>query len=409
MKNQIARNSDKPLRPLKEGRRLPELALGRAGRLRADGEPIIDARNDLEAVTFWLMERAGSSQGTKDSYFLHVERLLLWAAEVKGKNLSDLSVNDMSDYRNFLANPQPRDVWCGPRAPRGSDRWRPFRGPLSPASQALSMNVISSLMGFLCAAGYLRANPMLLLRRPRAQRGLQQQTIERFLDEGLLAEIASTLDQMPVKNAAQQGEAERDRWVFVLLTTMGLRRDEVVSHTHGAFERRYRPNGTQWWCHILGKGNKLRVIPVPRTCIAALVRYRKSLGLEGLPPRGDETPMVKKLRGKGGVSDTTLYRIVKALFERTAQRIAADNPDGAERLRQASPHWLRHTQITSQGNLGVNMKHRNKSAGHASIETTARYDHAIDDEWHQDMQRTPLDEWVGEPSDDAVLPSQQYG
>jgi site-specific recombinase XerD len=368
--------------------------------------PVIDARNDLEAVTFWLMERAGGSQGTKDSYFLHVERLLLWAAEVKGKNLSDLSVNDLAEYRDFLADPQPRAVWCGPRAPRGSDRWRPFRGPLSPASQTLSMNIISSLLGFLCAAGYLKANPILLLRRPRAQRGLQQQTIERFLDEGLLNEIAITLDRMPTRSATQKAEAERARWVFVLLATLGLRRDEVVSHTHGAFERRYRPSGIQWWCRILGKGEKLRVIPVPGVCVTALYRYRRSLGLAEFPPPGDGTPMVKKLRGKGGASDTTLYRIIKALCEQTAQRIAANNPDGAERLRQASPHWLRHTQITSQGNLGVNMKHRNKSAGHASIETTARYDHAIDDEWYKDMQRTPLDRWVGEASLGAELPGQ---
>lgn len=394
MSEENSQPSIRPLRLTKEGRRLPLSATGGNGYLRADSAPLIGAGNDLEAVTYWLMERGSQSQGTKTSYFLHVERFLLWVSESKGKCLSDLTANDISEYREFLKDPQPESIWCGPRAPRGSNRWRPFKGPLSPASQQLSLNVISSLLNFLVAAGYLRANPMVLMRKPPRSHSTHARPVERYLDETLLLTMADTLDLMPCTSVEEQHKAERMRWVFTLLTTLGLRRDEVCAHVHGDFERRHRPSGYQWWCRIVGKGNRLRVIPVPEACIRGLVRYRRQLGLSDYPTAEDRTPLVCQTAKPVSVSDTTLYRIVKQLCEKTAERIESEDPDGATRLRQASPHWLRHSQITSQGNLGVSMRHRNKSAGHASIETTARYDHANDDTWHSDMQRTPLDAWL---------------
>ncbi|MFG6179670.1 tyrosine-type recombinase/integrase [Halomonas sp. THAF12] len=71
-----------------------------------------------------------------------------------------------------------------------------------------------------------------------------------------------------------------------------------------------------------------------------------------------------------------------------------EHPHGAAQLRRASPHWLRHSYVTAMGNLGASLRHLNRSAGHASIETTAQYDHASEDAWHQDMERTPLDGWA---------------
>lgn len=383
-----------PLPPVRPGRDLPWEALGGDGPLRADAPGLLEADNDLEAVTFWLWERAGASMHTKNSYWLHVERLLLWASEVKGKALSGLSVNDLAEYRTFLADPQPRDVWCGPRAPRGSPRWRPFRGPLSPASQRLSLNILGSLFSFLAATGYLRANPMLLVRAPKATRR-PCQGVERFLDERLLQAVMATLEGLPIVTPAQRAEAERTRWLFVLLTTLGLRRDEVVRHTHSAFERRWRPSGEQWWCRIMGKGGHERVIPVPPVCVAALIRYRAHVGLPAEPDVDDTTPLVMALRGRRAASATTLYRCIKALMATTADRIEGEDAHGAAHLRQASPHWLRHSFVTTMSNQGVSLRHLSRSAGHANLETTARYDHAHDDVWHDSMQETALDKsWL---------------
>lgn len=385
---QVTRSRD----VVKPGRPIPLAALGGSGDLRADTPPLIDARNDLEAVAIWLWERGEGSEATKASYWMHIERFLLWASEAKGKSLSEVTVNDIIEYRDFLKDPQPKEFWCGPRAPRGSSRWRPFRGPLSDSSRALSLNIISSLMTYLCSAGYLRANPALLVRKPK-QSNLRHQRVERFLHEGLLKMIFQ-IAQRECQNPQSKRDwryAERRLWVFILLSTLGMRRDEVVSSTHGSFELKQRPTGNQWWCRIMGKGGHERVIPCPKICIDALARYRGSLGLEPTPSPGEETPMVLSASGKKAASGTTIYRAITDLFAKAALEIEDIDPEGSATLRKASPHWLRHSFITSQGNLGVSLRHRKLSAGHASVETTMRYDHARDDDWYEDMQSTFLD------------------
>ena len=48
-----------------------------------------------------------------------------------GKPLSSLNRQDFEGYLNFLADPQPAQLWCGPKADRRTEKWRPFVGPLS--------------------------------------------------------------------------------------------------------------------------------------------------------------------------------------------------------------------------------------------------------------------------------------
>ncbi|PPB84918.1 hypothetical protein B0O95_102320 [Mycetohabitans endofungorum] len=52
---------------------------------------------------------------------------------------------------------------------RGDARWRPFNGPLSAASQRQARVILNGLFTWLVNAGYLRGNPMALLRQ-RAKR-----------------------------------------------------------------------------------------------------------------------------------------------------------------------------------------------------------------------------------------------
>ena len=80
-----------------------------------------------------------------------------------------------------------------------------------------------------------------------------------------------------------------------------------------------------------------------------------------------------------------IYRIVKKLFLDCAVSIANDRPDLANNLKQASPHWLRHTSITHQTDAGIELRYIKRSARHESVETTMLYQHAEDDEWHDAM------------------------
>lgn len=73
---------------------------------------------------------------TQRAYRKEAERFLLWSILERGKALSSMSTEDCTAYRDFLADPQPAEVWCGPGSrERWSPRWRPFKKALSKAAQ----------------------------------------------------------------------------------------------------------------------------------------------------------------------------------------------------------------------------------------------------------------------------------
>lgn len=108
----------------------------------------------LDVVQAWLRDAAGDSGSTFSAYRKEAERLLLWAALERRKGLSQLDLDDRRAYLGFLAQPEPASRWCGPRAPRHLAAWRPFTGPLSPASVRHSMRVLAALFRWMHANGF---------------------------------------------------------------------------------------------------------------------------------------------------------------------------------------------------------------------------------------------------------------
>lgn len=101
----------------------------------------ISANNDLEAIQSWLSEFDGSLQ-TQRSYRKEAERLLLWSLIQKQKPLSSLTRDDLREYQQFLANPEPKTRWCGQRKPRQNLNWRPFEAALSEPSIAQAITIL---------------------------------------------------------------------------------------------------------------------------------------------------------------------------------------------------------------------------------------------------------------------------
>ena len=153
------------IRPL-EHLQLPSGLDGVAGSNRASSSAVkqINADNDRQAIETWLEEFRDSPQ-TLRHYRKESERLLLWAIMERAKPLSSLTREDFVAYEHFLLNPQPVDRWCGPKAPRYSENWKPFSGPLSASSQRTALLIINSLFNYLVSAGYLAGNPLALIRR----------------------------------------------------------------------------------------------------------------------------------------------------------------------------------------------------------------------------------------------------
>ena len=369
-----------------ESLQLPKHLTGNVGINRYDKKHCqISATNDWQAIQCWLNEFYDSPQ-TLRNYRKEAERLLLWSINQRQKALSDLGREDFQFYQEFLVDPQPSNIWCGPRAERTSPRWRPFKGPLSDNSQRQALIIINALFSYLVDAGYLAGNPLSLIRRrnrklrPQADQAISQQ---RYLDHKTWELLKRHLTTQPRETPKQENHFQRNRFLFHLLYLMAPRVSEVSSHSMNSF-RLYRG---QWWWFVLGKGEKQGKIPASDEMLSALVQYREHLNLTSLPEENDTSPLLRSISGGKGISANMVYRQVKSVVKAAAEDIRLENPIQATILEKASTHWFRHTSVTHGDDAGIDLKYLTRSARHEKIETTAIYQHAEDDQWHKAWQK----------------------
>ena len=142
----------------------------------------------------------------------------------------------------------------------------------------------------------------------------------------------------------------------------------------------------KWWWEVTGKGRKTARIPVNDDMLSALANYRRFHNLPELPEPGETTPLILSLKGTSGITSNMIYRIVKDVVSKAADLLEQTEPHKAAKLRKASTHWFRHTAITHQADKGIELRYLKKSARHEKIDTTSRYMHAGDEQWHDAMQ-----------------------
>lgn len=400
-----ATDAGDPIRPLALTRLAPRLA-GVDGANRASAERRqIDAHDDLQALTCFLAEY-DRSPGTARIYQRECERLILWAVHECDKPLSSLTRQDFEGYLNFLADPQPAQRWCGPKANRQSAAWRPFVGPLNESALLTAIAAINSLMSYLVDAGYLVGNPLGLIRQRRRKLAMEAApggsataaardsplSVERFLDADMWSAVSRAVEALPRQTDAQRDEYERQRFICAILYMLAPRAGELETHRMNSFQE----ERGLWWWNVIGKGAKRARIPVPDDMIQALVRYRKHLGLSAMPRRNDATPLLVGLRDRAPISARRLNQILKRLFARAADLLPPELAHKAEKLRLASAHWGRHTGITAKVDAGMEERYVQKDARHSDRRTTQRYIHEEERRWHEEAQKQRLP-WPGAP------------
>jgi len=362
---------------------LPEELSGCWGKNRLDHEPQISANSDLDAVQSWLLEYQESGE-TFRSYRREAERLLLWCWHQQGRALSDLNRQDIADYQNFLKKPEPESVWCGPRAARNSENWKPFQKGLSAASQKQSLTILKGLFNYLRDADYLRGNPLALIKNKGAGNESKQsgRKIERYLE---LEDIELLLNLIPSDFDSLRSHKEwiRQHTLLNFLYYLAPRASEVAEcKMNDFFQRRGR-----WWWRVLGKGRKYAEVPVPDPLLQQIVKYRKHLELSDLPQPDEDTPFIRSINGNKGISSNMVYRLSKKMLTEAAEQIKISRPDQADRLLNASTHWFRHSAITHLADQGVDLRLVSKTARHSKLETTAIYFHAEDETWHDAVNK----------------------
>jgi site-specific recombinase XerD len=381
-----------PIVPL-ERLQLPPGLDGRAGRFRAPAELCtLQASNDLMAVREWL--NAHASPHTRRAYQREAERLLLWCVLELGRPMSSLTVADCQRYREFLKDPQPAQRWCGRRGtPRWSHAWRPFEGPLKPAAERHALVVLKACGAWLVQQHYLVANPWAALPLGRDARGVLD--TRRSFTPAQWQRLVGALDAV-----GDAGARPRLRCALLLLGGTGLRLSEVVAARVEDLQPQVLSDGsTSVRLRVLGKGGRERWVPVARALLDELQRYFMTRGwptLADAPARAfvlarsaDAARLPRGLAYDpyGPISAGVLYRQLKAFFRWVAKRSAAADPAGAERLRQASTHWLRHTFGTRLVTMTKDVVLGRDLLGHASVGTTSIYLDSDDIEQRDAVER----------------------
>jgi site-specific recombinase XerD len=91
-----------------------------------------------------------------------------------------------------------------------------------------------------------------------------------------------------------------------------------------------------------------------------------------------------------------LHRIVKDVFSGAAQSLRArgeDHAPRADRLEQASAHWLRHSAGSHMADQQVDLRLVRDNLGHASLTTTSQYLHVDDDRRHRETDEKHRIDW----------------
>lgn len=360
---------------------LPTELDGSNGRFRSFTDCQLDATNDYQAIAAWLRSKHDPNgtgrTATLRAYRREAERLLLWAILERRKPLSSLAVEDADAFKLFLSNPPPH--WCGPRHhQRWSPLWRPLEGPLSAAALRQAVVILRSLFNYLVRTNYLTGNAFAAVSLPRnSGRTLGSR---RALTFGQWDALEARLDEI-CDTAVGRRRARAIRWLY----STGLRLSELVAARCGHLQHvDYRlPDGTEdagWLLEVVGKGDKVRQVPVPDRLMQELQDELRNHALSSnvLDESNRELAILCRIVDgePRAISGSGVSKAIKAELARCASTM--DEKD-AQQLRRASAHWFRHTHGSHalNGRPGeggaVPLQIVQNNLGHASLGTTSIY------------------------------------
>jgi site-specific recombinase XerD len=388
---------------------------------RPQAQCLLKASNDYQAILAWIRSKhgltpdqkthlkarrrqrdTGVEQGldwlkalshTQRAYRKEAERFLLWAVTHKGKALSSMTNEDCIEFRDFLADPQPRSRWCGDRGrERWSPLWRPFEGPLSTSAQRHAVTILKNLYGFLVDQNYLMGNPWSAVGVPRSSG--PKVNAGRSFSLGQWGFIEQQLTLLKETSANL-----RLTFGLHLLYATGLRLSEVVAATVDDLQWVEYPADASddqaiqgWMLRVIGKGQKEREVPVPIEVVGELAKYLESRGLaddpedignQGARLLGKASDAAERAPGlstgqlldpRQGIAATTFYDQIKTFFAECGDVLRGQgDAKGAERFAKASTHWMRHSHASHAIAAGMPIEIAQQNLGHASLATTTIY------------------------------------
>jgi len=150
----------------------------------------------------------------------------------------------------------------------------------------------------------------------------------------------------------------RNMAILLLMAFAGLRVGEI----HRMNIQDLHQDGS---IHILGKGRKWRVIPLPAALHQVLIRAQEE---RKVPNQGKEQAFFISQFGR-----RLSIRMIQTIADQTFEKLKSDLPELIN--MRLSSHKLRHSFATMQIRSGTDIRTLQELLGHASIETTQIYTH----------------------------------
>lgn len=202
---------------------------------------------------------------------------------------------------------------------------------------------LRSYYKFLLGQQRISANPMLRIKAPKVSKKLPafvpEEPFNHFLDSFTFEDSF---------------EGQRDRLILEFLYGTGIRLAELIGITHEDVDLHA---GT---VRVLGKGNKVRIIPLNDTLVATIKHYLS---------------FKKSLFGNNNSEKLLVTNKERPLYPKFVYRVAKKYISLVTTSEHNSPHVLRHSFATHLLNKGADLNAIKDLLGHASLAATQVYTH----------------------------------
>jgi site-specific recombinase XerD len=292
---------------------------------------------DASALLELDLRRRDAAPRTRRAYALDVGQFARWAAR---RGLAPADV-DPKAVRRYVAHLSER-----PPAGEGA----------APSTSARKLAALRALFASQREHGHIAQNPADLVSTPRRGSHLPRVLSAR--------EANDLLEAIPASDPLEL----RDRAIFELAYSCGLRAEELVSLTRSDIDH------DDEQLRVEGKGRKTRFVPVGEPAMAAVRDYLD----RGRSKLADQATSVSSTASSSALAPSAR----DALFLSKTGR-ALGTGDVRRRLRMwtartgvgqgASPHALRHSFATHLLDGGADLRSIQELLGHASVSSTQIY------------------------------------
>ena len=236
---------------------------------------------------------------------------------------------------------------------------------LSSVTVNLHLSVLSGFCRFLVMKGELKSNPLPSVPRPKVPKTLpsvfRQEAMEAYFERTEHCAGEEEFEAFLHYKDTQKGKEIYDRrlrrLIIAMLYGLGLRRAELMSLniSNVNFGRKV--------VKVLGKGEKMREIPIVDALFEEILLYLKAVEALVESERSLDEPLLVTYTGK---------RLYPVFIDRAVKKELSGEKGMTGRK---SPHVLRHSLATGLLDEGADLNSIKELLGHSSLASTQVYTH----------------------------------